>query len=74
MNSGADVKVIFVATGSEVSLAVKASQLLLQESNIASRIVSMPCTELFDEQPLAYKLSVIPDGIPVISIVRLLFF
>lgn len=57
--------VILVATGSEVSLIVKAKELL---SDLRVRIVSMPSWELFDEQPREYALSVFPDGVPVLSV------
>ncbi|CEG77785.1 Putative Transketolase [Rhizopus microsporus] len=60
-------QIIFVATGSEVTIAVD-SHKKLKEQGIPSRVVSMPCTELFDEQPIEYKKQVIPSGTPVISI------
>ena len=60
--------IVLVATGSEVSLAVEVAASLAKQS-IASRVVSMPCTELFDEQPLEYKESVFPSGVPVLSVV-----
>jgi transketolase len=59
--------VCFVGTGSEVSLCVETAQLLAKEG-IASRVVSMPCWELFEEQSQEYKESVFPQGIPVISV------
>ena len=62
-----NIKVCFVATGSEVSLAVDSAKLLASQG-INARVVSMPSTELFDKQPLAYKESVFPRNIPVISI------
>ncbi len=43
-----------IATGSEVSLAVEAQQ-KLREEGIETAVVSMPCTELFDAQDLAYQ-------------------
>ncbi len=43
-----------IATGSEVSLAVQAQQ-MLREKNIEVAVVSMPCTELFDKQPIQYQ-------------------
>lgn len=46
--------VILIATGSEVSLALKAQQ-TLAEKKIAARVVSMPCCELFEQQPQSYK-------------------
>ena len=51
-------KVTIMATGSEVSIAVDA-QKKLAEKNIAANVVSMPCFELFDAQPQAYKESVL---------------
>ena len=51
--------VLFIATGSEVSLAVAAAA-ALDERGIASRVVSMPCTDLFDAQTDAYRASVLP--------------
>lgn len=60
-------EVIFVATGTEVGIAVEASK-KLNEKKIPNRVVSMPCTEIFDEQSIEYKKQVFPLGIPVISI------
>lgn len=51
-------KATIIATGTEVSLAVAAQKQLAAE-NIAVNVVSMPCTELFDQQPDAYKESVL---------------
>jgi transketolase len=50
---------IIVATGSEVELAMEASRALAQQ-NIAVRVVSMPCTEVFDDQPVEYREGVLP--------------
>jgi transketolase len=52
-------KAILIATGSEVELAMEAARTLAQQ-DIAVRVVSMPCTELFDEQPLEYREGVLP--------------
>lgn len=60
-------EITFVATGSEVCIAVEASKTLAQK-NIKSRVVSMPCSELFDDQSAEYKKEVFPVGVPVISI------
>ena len=57
--------VILVATGSEVPLAVESAG-LLEQDGIKVRVVSMPCVELFIEQPQAYKDELIPDGVPVV--------
>ena len=55
-------KLILIATGSEVSLAMDARE-KLQEEGIATRVVSMPCWELFEEQPRAYRDEVLPPAI-----------
>ncbi|KAL0089254.1 transketolase [Phycomyces blakesleeanus] len=62
-----DAKIAFVATGSEVEIAVNAAKALAQEG-VAARVISMPCSELFDDQSEEYKKSVFAPGIPVISI------
>ena len=50
--------VILIGTGSEVHLALEASE-LLSAKGIAARVVSMPSWELFDDQPAAYRDSVL---------------
>jgi len=60
-------ELIFVATGSEVSLSLDAKA-KLEEAGKKVSVVSMPCVELFEAQDLAYKLSVFPAGVPVISV------
>lgn len=60
---------ILAATGTEVSLAVAtAHKLVSEQSNLTITVVSMPCTELFDVQSIEYRLSVFPEGAPVMSI------
>ena len=46
--------VILIGTGSEVHLAVAAQEMLAAQS-VSARVVSMPCWELFDEQPGEYR-------------------
>ncbi len=53
---------ILIATGSEVSLAVKAKELLAAEGR-KIRVVSMPCMELFEAQSAEYKESVLPKAV-----------
>jgi transketolase len=53
---------ILIATGSEVGLALSAREELAQEG-IAARVVSMPCSELFDRQPMEYREAVIPPSV-----------
>ena len=52
---------IIMATGSEVEIALKARDLLQAEA-IGTRVVSMPCMELFAAQPEAYRRKVLPPG------------
>ena len=54
-------KATLIATGSEVSVAIAARE-TLQEEGIATRVVSLPCWELFDAQDDAYRASVIDAG------------
>jgi transketolase len=53
-------KVIFIATGSEVEIAMDAAA-LLEGQGIGADVVSMPCTERFDGQPREYREDVLPD-------------
>jgi transketolase len=53
---------ILLATGSEVALALEAYEALANEG-IRARVVSMPCWELFEQQPVAYRDEVIPPEI-----------
>jgi transketolase len=55
-------KLIMVATGSEVSLALDARE-QLQQDGIPTRVVSMPCTELFEEQSQDYRDEVLPPTV-----------
>ena len=57
-----DFEAIIIATGSEVELAVEAKT-KLNEQGVKVRIVSMPSTNIFDEQPQEYKDSVLPKNI-----------
>jgi transketolase len=53
--------VVIIATGSEVALALD-SQIALEAKGISTRVVSAPCLEWFNEQPLAYRESVLPKS------------
>jgi transketolase len=55
-------EVILVATGSEVSLALKARE-ILEADGASVRVVSMPCVEWFRAQPPAYQQQVLPQDI-----------
>ena len=52
---------ILIATGSEVEIAMKARD-MLQAEGIGTRVVSMPCWELFEEQDEKYRRKVLPGG------------
>ncbi|MCU0909190.1 MAG: transketolase family protein, partial [Rhodobacteraceae bacterium] len=54
-------EVILIATGSEVEIALKA-QMLLEGDGIGTRVVSMPCMELFAAQDDSYRRKVLPPG------------
>ncbi|WP_312962333.1 transketolase [Stutzerimonas nitrititolerans] len=58
-NCAGEPELILIATGSEVSLAVEAADKLAAQGRQV-RVVSMPCTSLFDAQDAAYKQQVLP--------------
>jgi transketolase len=58
---------VLIATGSEVTLAIKAKE-ILSGQGVSVRVVSMPSTTVFDRQDLAYRRSVLPDGVKRIAI------
>ena len=58
---------VLIATGSEVALAVEAAQLLAARGRRV-RVVSMPCTTLFDAQPADYRAAVLPAGVPRVAV------
>ncbi|KAJ5314373.1 Prohibitin-1 [Penicillium atrosanguineum] len=60
--------VTIISTGSEVGICIEAADYLQKNHGIAARIVSVPCFEVFDAQDKDYRLSVLPDGIPVLSV------
>ena len=62
---GADITLL--STGSEVSICIDAVN-ILKDQGIKTRVVSMPCTEVFDAQPKEYQMKVLPDGIPTMSV------
>jgi transketolase len=57
-----DPDVLLLATGSEVALALAARDELAM-AGVGARVVSMPCWELFDRQPRAYRDEVLPPGV-----------
>ena len=65
--STANAQVVLVGTGSEVSLCVDAAA-KLEDSGIASQVVSMPSWDRFETMSSEFKLSVFPRGVPVLSV------
>ncbi|MDQ4121336.1 MAG: transketolase [Acidobacteriota bacterium] len=57
-----ELKLILIATGSEVGLAIKARE-QLQVENLGTRVVSMPCWEFFEEQPQEYRDEILPPAV-----------
>ena len=53
---------IIIASGSEVSLSIEAKEALAKEG-IDVRVVSMPCMDIFEEQPLEYKEKILPKSV-----------
>ena len=60
-------KAVIIATGSEVGLAM-AAQKSLGEAGIPVRVVSMPCTSVFDRQDKAWREVVLPPGLPRVAV------
>jgi transketolase len=59
--------VVLIATGSEVALAM-AARAQLQAEGISARVVSMPCTSVFDAQDAAWRAAVLPRDVPRVAI------
>lgn len=60
--ASAEPQLILIATGSEVQLALGAQE-VMEAKGVATRVVSMPCQEWFDEQPEEYRESVLPPAV-----------
>jgi transketolase len=60
--SGGSPRVILIASGSELSLAVDA-RAALEAGGVPARVVSMPCWKFFEAQPAAYRESVLPKAV-----------
>ena len=64
------VDAVIIATGSEIALALQTAERLESEGlgKIGIRVVSIPSTTVFDQQDSAYKVKVLPEGIPRIAV------
>jgi transketolase len=63
----ATAQIVLLGTGSEVQLCLGAAS-VLAGSGVAASVVSMPCWEWFEEQSDGYHESVLPEGLPVLSV------
>jgi transketolase len=60
-----DPQLVLIGTGSEVAVCLDAADLL---TDVRTRVVSMPCWDLFAEQPDDYRESVLPSGVPTLAV------
>jgi len=67
LRTGNDIKLTIISTGSETSLAFEISHKLATE-NIYSKVISMPCQELFDQQNESYKNKILAETNLIVSI------
>jgi transketolase len=67
LSDAEQARAVILATGSEVALALQAQQ-LLAEKGLPVRVVSMPCTQLFDAQDSGWKQAVLPKGLPRVAV------
>jgi transketolase len=65
--SGSLPDITLIATGSEVQLALGVRE-KLETLGVKARVVSLPCWNLFDTQPVEYREAVLPPGIPMLAI------
>ncbi|MEM9207862.1 MAG: transketolase [Pseudomonadota bacterium] len=61
-DSGGQPDIVLIATGSEVQLAMSAADALAGDG-VAARVVSMPCTDVFDQQEKTYRDAVLPPSV-----------
>lgn len=59
--------ITLIATGSEVQLALAVCE-KLETQDVRARVVSLPCWNLFDQQPVEYKEAVLPPEVPMLAI------
>ncbi|MHA6512800.1 transketolase [Tessaracoccus sp. Z1128] len=67
VDADGQLRVVLIATGSEVEVALTARD-QLQAEGIGTRVVSMPCQEWFDEQPGEYRAEVLPPGVAKVAV------
>jgi len=67
LEDAANAKVVLIATGSEVSLALSAAKLLAADG-VGARVVSMPSWKIFEEQSAEYRATVLPASVPKLAV------
>jgi transketolase len=65
--AGQAARAVIIGTGSELQFALQAQSLLAAEG-LPVRVVSMPCTNVFDRQPASYRDQVLPGGLPAVAV------
>jgi transketolase len=65
--AGQAARALIIGTGSELQFALQAQALLAAEG-LPVRVVSMPCTSVFDRQPIDYQEQVLPRGLPAVAV------
>jgi transketolase len=63
-----ELNLIIIATGSEVSLAIEVAIMMKELDNMNIRVISMPCSNLFDKQDEIYKKKILPRSIKKMSL------
>jgi len=67
IDADGELKVVIIATGSEVAVALDARD-ALQAEGIGTRVVSAPCLEWFNAQPADYRAAVLPDAVAKVAV------
>ena len=67
LRTGKDIRVTMISTGSETTIACEIGHKLATES-IYSKVISMPCQELFDQQSESYKTNILDETDLIVSI------
>lgn len=67
VDGGNSPDIAIIGTGAELWPAVRAAE-QLKKDGITTRVVSMPSTKIFDEQPESYRASILPDSVPKLAV------
>jgi transketolase len=67
VDGGNTPDLVIIGTGAEVWPGIRAAE-QLKKDGITVRVVSMPSTKIFDEQPESYRASILPDGVPKLAV------